>query len=206
VTIILLILSGNETIRSELIKRYTCSELTGDPDCMKNLIWLILGAALIYYFYDGGISNFVVPQHASSQRSGTGIKQVEFMSLFDQKKSFSSLASNKHYTVVEVYLNTCSICKRLEQGFGPFVKNRQDVIIQRVHFPESGMNFTINSQQEAEEIQSRIESYQVCGTPHVEIYGPGGTLVTADNCGSKEGTKFLRHWISAETSISRMSL
>lgn len=173
---------------------------------MKNLIWFVIGAFVLYYFYDGGFSNFVVPQHAQSRSSGNGIEQVKFMTLFDQKKSFSSLANDKHYTVLEVYLNTCSICKRLEKGFEPFVKNRQDVIIQRVHFPESGMNFTITSQQEAEEIQNRIESYQVCGTPHVEIYGPGGTLISADRCGSKEGTKFLRHWISAETGISGMSL
>jgi hypothetical protein len=173
---------------------------------MKNLIWLIIGAVVFYYFYGGGSSSFAVPQHSAAQRSGSGIKQVEFMTLFGQKKPLSALAGDHLYTVVEVYLDTCSICKRLEKGFEPFVKSRQDVIIQRVHFPASGMNIAISSQQEAAEIQNRIESYQVCGTPHVEIYGPGGTLVSADDCRNKEGTKFLRHWISAETGISRLSL
>ena len=147
-----------------------------------------------------------MPQHTQVQRSGQAINRVDFMVLFDQKQPFSSLAADYYYTVVEVYLDSCAICKRLEKGFNPFLEQRQDVLIKRVHFPESGMNFSINSQQEADELQSRIESYQVCGTPHVEIYGPDQQLVSADNCGSKQGTDFLRQWISAETGISRRSL
>jgi hypothetical protein len=173
---------------------------------MKNLIWFFIGGALLYYFYSGGDRNFVVPQHTELQRSGNAIHQVEFMALFDRKQPFSALAADNYYTVVEVYLDSCTICKRLEKGFDPFLRNRQDVMIKRVHFPESGMNFSVSSQQEADALQSRIESYRVCGTPHVEIYGPDQQLVSADNCGSKQGTNFLRQWISAETDISMHSL
>lgn len=170
---------------------------------MKNLFWFIIGGALFYYLYSGSDRDFVVPQHTQVQRSGNGIHRVEFMTLFDQKRPFSAIAADNYYTVVEVYLDSCAICKRLEQGFEPFLKQRQDVMIKRVHFPESGMNFSISSQQEADELQSRIESYRVCGTPHVEIYGPDQQLVSADDCVSKQGTNFLRLWISAETGISR---
>ncbi len=173
---------------------------------MKNLFWFIISGALFYYLYSGGDRNFVVPQHTQVQRSGNDSNRVEFMALFDQKQSFSSLAGDNYYTVVEVYLDSCAICKRLEKGFDPFLKNRQDVLIKRVHFPESGMNFSISSQQEADELRSRIESYRVCGTPHVEIYGPDQQLVSADDCGTKQGTNFPQQWISAETGISRHSL
>ena len=168
---------------------------------MKNLVWIAIAATVIFYLYSGGDPDFVVPQQTLTERNEHGIKQLEFMTLFEEKKSFSHLASNKYYTVVEVYLNTCSICKRLESGYSPFLEKRKDVLIKKVHFPESGINFQISSQQEAEEIQTRMESYQVCGTPHVEIYGPDKNLISADNCGSKKGTNFLRQWISAETGI-----
>ena len=173
---------------------------------MKNLVWVIIIAAIIYYLNSGGIDGFAVPQQATKQRTHSGIEQVEFLTLFDEKKSFQQIASNDNYTVVEVYLDSCSICKRLEKGFRPFLDKRKDVVIKRIHFPETGINFTFSSQQEAQEIQSRMESYQVCGTPHVEIYGPDKNLVAGDVCGSKQGTNFLRHWISAETGMLRMTL
>ena len=173
---------------------------------MKNLIWIIVGAAIVYYLYGGANPDFAVPQQTPSVRQNNGISQVEFMNLFHEKKSFSHLAKENYYTVVEVYLNSCSICKRLESGYNPFLDKRKDVLIKKIHFPESGINFTISSQQEAEDIQSRIESYKVCGTPHVEIYGPDKNLISADDCGSKRGTDFLRSWISTETGIPRRLL
>ena len=173
---------------------------------MKNLIWFIVGAGLFYYLYDGSYSHFVVPQQIQIQRPGQAINQIEFMTLFNQQRPFSGLADDNYYTVVEVYLDSCAVCKRLEKGFEPFLRKRKDVLIKRIHFPESGMNFSINSQQEADELQSRIESYRVCGTPHVEIYGPDQQLISADDCGAQQGTKYLRQWISAETGISRHSL
>lgn len=174
---------------------------------MKKLTWVIIGAAaILYYFYGHWDNDFVVPQQALSERNGSGISRVEFMSLFNDKKAFSQLTNENYYTVVEVYLDTCPICKRLETGYDSFLKKRKDVLIKKVHFPESGINFTISSQQEADDLQARIKSYSVCGTPHVEIYGPDKNLISADNCGSKQGTNFLRHWISAETGIPRYLL
>ena len=177
---------------------------------MKNLIWFIAGLGLLYVLY-GGIpagtgENFSELPLAQSRSDSKDIKQVEFMTLFDQQKPFTSLAENQHYTVVEVYLDTCSICKRLESNFPAFMEKRNDVYIKRVHFPESGMNFTITSQQEGEELQARIESYKVCGTPHIEIYGPEKNLIAADNCANKAGLDYLRRWISTETGISRFNL
>lgn len=172
----------------------------------KNLIWIIIAVVTGFYLVNRTDSGFAVPQQTAKLRSHNGIEQIEFLSLFDNKKSFPQIASNEHYTVVEVYLDSCSICKRLEKGFRPFLDKRKDVVIKRIHFPESGINFTFTSQQEADEIQARMESYRVCGTPHIEIYGPDKNLIAGDICGSKQGTNFLRQWISAETGMSRMFL
>lgn len=110
------------------------------------------------------------------ERRGKGIKQYDFMPLFDAQRPFSSLAKDGYYTVVEGYIDTCSICKRLEAGFPSFLKARKDVLIRRVHFPEDGMNFSFTGttqaevDAQAEDYNQRIKSYDFCGTPHVEIY------------------------------------
>lgn len=83
---------------------------------MKNPVWFITGGALFYYLYTEGDRNFVVPQHTQVQRTGNDINWVEFMALFDQKRPFSTLAADNYYTVVEVYLDSCAICKRLKKA------------------------------------------------------------------------------------------
>ena len=171
---------------------------------MKSLVWIILAAGILYYLH--GNNNFAVPQQSPVQRAGTGISQYEFMDIFNARKSFSDLASGNYYTVVEVYLDTCAICKRLEKGYTRFLDRRRDVLIKKVHFPETGFNITITSEKMKNDIQTRIESYSVCGTPHIEIYAPDGALVSADNCSKKQGSDFLRRWISTETGIPRHQL
>ncbi len=182
-----------------------------DKEQMQKLIWIIIGSAFFYFYYYGGPvpgnrSNFAVPQQAQARNDKKDISRVEFSGLFEQGKPFHSLANDRHYTIIEVYLDTCSICKRLESGFKPFLEKRQDVLIKRVHFPESGMNIAVSSAQEAETMQARIDSYKVCGTPHIEVYGPDRNLLAADECGNKKGLSYLREWISAETGISRHRL
>ncbi len=137
-------------------------------------------------------------------RKGSGIKEYEFMPLFDANKPFNSLAKENYYTVVEGYLDSCSICRSLEAKFPAFLNARKDVLIQRVHFPEGGMNlsFTGNSQaeveQQAEEFNARIKSYDFCGTPHIEIYDANKQLIVADSCSKRPASDFLRKWMSAE--------
>ncbi len=139
------------------------------------------------------------------ERSGKGIKQYEFMSLFDANKPFSSLAKEEYYTVVEGYLDTCSICRRLEADFPVFLKARKDVHVRRVHFPEGGMHFSftgttqVEVDAQAEEYNQRIKSYDFCGTPHIEIYNSKKELIIADSCAKRPATDFLRKWMSAET-------
>lgn len=171
---------------------------------MKNLVWIFLAAATLYFIHNN--NNFVVPQQLSGHRTGNGISKHEFSSLFDQQRAFSDLAKNNYYTVIEVYLDSCAVCKRLEKGYDQFLDKRRDVIIRKVHFPETGINIPVTSPEMMEGIQSRIDSYQVCGTPHIEIYAPDRTLITADNCSENQGTDFLRHWISAETGIPQRTL
>lgn len=171
---------------------------------MKFLVWIILAAAILFYIH--GNNNFAVPQQSPVQRPGKGISQLEFMEIFNAQKSFSDLATGNYYTVVEVYLDSCAICKRLEKGYDQFLDKRRDVLIKKVHFPESGIDIRVTAEDMMDDIQSRIESYGVCSTPHIEIYAPDGTMVSADNCSKKQGSDFLRHWISIETGIPRYTL
>ncbi|OGT80072.1 MAG: hypothetical protein A3H91_16855 [Gammaproteobacteria bacterium RIFCSPLOWO2_02_FULL_61_13] len=102
--------------------------------------------------------------------------------------------------------------RKLETGFAGFTAARPDVTIQRVHFPDSGITFaaTGSTQQEvdrqAREFQSLMSSFQICGTPHVEIYGPEQQVIARDVCGDKSGTLHLRKWIAAETRTSTTAL
>lgn len=141
------------------------------------------------------------------------IRSVEFQGLLDQKKPFSSLAKKGYYTVVEVYLNTCAMCKKLESGFKAFVAKRKDTYIRRVHFPEEGIHFSFtgNSQAEiqrqADETNALMQSYNMCGTPHVLIFGPDRTLIASDKCGATNtGTRTLQAWINNETGLLAGSL
>ena len=41
----------------------------------------------------------------------------------------------------------------------------------------------------------------ICGTPHIEIYGPDKQLIATDKCGEKNlktGLNYLKNWIKSE--------
>jgi Zn-finger nucleic acid-binding protein len=169
---------------------------------------IIAGLFLCVIFYFGydteiGLTSAPIPEQISVARKSSGIKKYEFKDLLDKNKPFSTLASKKYYTVVEVYLDSCSICRELESGFNTFLANRKDVLIRRVHMPENmTMSFSSNNEQELErmikEMNERHKSYNICGTPHIEVYAPKGQLIVADNCTKKDGTKYLRRWMREE--------
>ena len=191
---------------------------------MKNLLFIIVGIIVAVFYFKGTdpMSNFVKPAAAAGERSGSGIRKYEFTQLFEQNKLFSSLAREDYYTVIEGYINTCSICKQLESEFPAFLKKRKDVLIRRVHFPEGGTSVSFNGETR-EEIMEQIADYHerlgrynfnhvvktgdeyrlsVCGTPHIEIYGPDRQLIATDKCGEKNlksGLAYLRNWIRSET-------
>ncbi|MGB5306351.1 MAG: hypothetical protein WBO57_08920 [Gammaproteobacteria bacterium] len=177
----------------------------------------IIAVVAIAYFYISNEKYFVTPVMASGSRAENikKIRKYEYKDLFARSKRTSSLAVKDYYTIVEVYIDTCSICKQLEAGFLPFIKKRNDVVIRKLHFPESGMSIDFNSPQEAEDLARRINLYNFnyavvkngifnmtsCGTPHIEIYGPDKQLVATDKCGKKNdksGLAFLRKWMRAE--------
>lgn len=193
---------------------------------MKNLLVIVIAivvvaAGAVAYQSIFPDTDFVIPVAASGSRTDDGISKHEFTELFDQDKPFSTLAQQDYYTVIEGYINTCSICKRLEADFGSFLDQRKDVLIKRVHMPEGGVSQSFNGSSQ-EEILRQIADYHdrlgrykffhvvktgtayhltVCGTPHIEIYGPDKQLIATDRCGDtnlKTGLKFLRNWIKAE--------
>lgn len=200
--------------RSNQTKKIIPKKNTSSQGKGLNKVFLVVAVMIVFV----GITNlpeiirsgssivqYERPSILDKTRKGSGIKQVEFMTLFDANRPFKSLAKENYYTVVEGYINTCSICKRMEAGFPEFLKARKDVLIRRVHFPEGGMNFSFTGEtqeeveKEAQAINEKIKSYDFCGTPHVEIYGANKELIVADSCSRRPATEFLRKWMSAET-------
>lgn len=178
---------------------------------------IIVAVILLVYFVINSEQAIEVPAVLASS-AGSDVKKIqkyEFTSLLSQKKPTENLAVKDHYTIVEGYINTCSICKKLEARFTPFLDKRNDVVIRRLHFPESGFSLSFNSQEEVIEHGEAMALYRfnhvindgqninisTCGTPHIEIYGPDKKLIASDVCGEKnlkEGLSFLRKWMKAE--------
>jgi hypothetical protein len=172
-------------------------------------------AAVVAIYYKGemgaagGIDrNFSEPPRASMASGDIErISTHEFTDLFQNSTATSTLAVAGHYTVVEGYINTCGICRVLESKFEPFLDNRRDVVIRRVHLPENG--FSLSSEEEFRrlalyrnhDVNLEKGTLGVCGTPHVEIYGPDQQIVATDECSNdndKSGLTYLNSWIAAE--------
>ncbi|HEY5734506.1 MAG TPA: hypothetical protein VIU36_07055 [Gammaproteobacteria bacterium] len=172
---------------------------------MIKLILIAITVIVILNFRDGlGFTSFEAPEIIQVSRQGSGIRKHEFQQLFDANRPLSSLAKKGRYTVVEGYLDSCSTCKRIEAGFPAFLQKRQDVFIQRVHFPEQGMQFSFSGtdreslQRMADEYNQRIQSYNFCSTPHIEIYDQNRQLLVADTCTKKSATAYLERWMASE--------
>lgn len=190
---------------------------------MKNSIFVIIFVVSVLVLSDSFNlgPGFVVPAPAAGSRTGSGINTYEFSELFEQNKPLSKLAKTGYYTVVEGYTDSCAICKKLEADFTPFLRQRRDVLIRKVHFPENGISqsFTGTSQlvvnQQMADFHERLGRYNFnhvvkteteyritsCGTPHIEIYGPERQLIATDKCSEKNlktGLAFIRKWIKAE--------
>ena len=170
----------------------------------KLFLMVVVVAGMVVLNNPSILSSFEVPEVLATERQGKAIKQHEFQQMVDNRKPFSALAQRGSYTIIEAYLDSCAICKRLEAGFPSFTGKRKDVVIQRVHVPESGIqiSFTGTSQAEARKMQQDIDrlmkSYDFCGTPHVVIFDPAQQLLVADSCTNRDGTRFLERWMAAE--------
>jgi hypothetical protein len=186
---------------------------------MKYFLFIIVAIVTGVFLLDiiGSGAGFTIPPAAAGSREGNikKIKKYEYLDLFEKAKPTSKLAVKDHYTVIEGYIDTCSICKKLESKFTPFLSKRKDVVIRKIHFPESGARFSFNSPEEQIEHFERMSIYKfnhvvltedsatftTCGTPHIEIYGPDKQLIATDECGEKnikEGLAFINNWIKAE--------
>jgi thioredoxin-related protein len=170
---------------------------------------LLVGAIIIgLNIFNGQVAiDIPAPLTAKRQSQDSGISKTEFERIINAKRSLASLAEEDYYTVIEVYLDSCPLCRQLETGFKPFLDKRQDVVIKRVHFPEDGIQFSFNGTNQAEveaqaaEMNNLIQSFNVCGTPHVMVFGPDSSVLAADNCTQRDGTRFLQTWINKETGL-----
>jgi len=176
------------------------------------LLLFILAIAAISYLYklSRHHENFkpsVVPVIVDASNS---TDRREFADLFNSDTSFASLAGRGQYTVIEVYLDQCAYCRELETALEPFQEKRGDIHLIRVHHPGTMSNSIHASSREEMEAQikqmnARMSSYQLCGSPHVEVYGPDKQPLGVDTCQDRAGTAFLWNWITTETGIQRRS-
>ena len=71
------------------------------------------------------------------ERSAAASSSQDFAALFYADQPLASLAEAGACTVVEVYINTCATCKRIERQLPTLLAQRGDVVVRRVHFPET---------------------------------------------------------------------
>jgi hypothetical protein len=176
------------------------------------LILFVLAVTAVSFVYKSSRhhDNFkpsVVPVVGNATNSAD---QREFADLFNSDTSFASLATRGQYTVVEVYLDQCAYCRELEAALEPFQEKRGDIHLVRVHHPGTMGNSIHASSREEMEAQvklmnARMTSYQLCGSPHVEVYDADKKPLGVDTCQDRAGTEFLWKWISTETGITRHS-
>lgn len=189
---------------------------------MSRLRLGIVVVAIAYIIYHSIGLGYEKPAFAQVRGDVPKIQSVHFDSLFEAGIPFSQLAEKGQYTVVEGYLPTCPLCKKLESEFPAFLNQRRDVVIRQVQFNSSGgvrFNATDPEEHKAQVLAyaNRIGQYQnfhvdidaandrlnigTCGTPHIEIYGPDQQLLIADSCpdGHKNGLAFLKKWMLDET-------
>jgi hypothetical protein len=173
---------------------------------------LVLAIGLAVQAFSGGRWFGYETPPPAAERDGAAVRRSVFTDLLDRRQPLSALAVGGQYTVVEVYLDSCAVCRRLEAGFPDFTGRRRDTVIRRVHYPEQGIGLTVSatSEQEArrqiDDLRALMDSYQVCGTPHVEVYGPDREPIARDRCTDRSGTQFLRRWMAAESGRSLFEL
>ena len=177
---------------------------------MKNAVLMLVMMGIFFYHWQrtsGSDSYAGAPLPAEAQRQDSGVHKLNYTRLMKDRRAFEDLARPGYYNVVEVYLDSCAICRRLERGFPDFLQKRTDVIIHRVKIPEGGVSLKLEGdtreelEQSAAELNARMAAYQVCGTPHIEIYDPAGVTLAADRCGEKSGLAFLRAWMGEELGL-----
>lgn len=188
---------------------------------------LLIGVAVCalgYATFNGNTATFEHPLPLAVERDGPGVKKYEFERLLGEQTRFEDLAAAGYYTVIEGYTDSCSVCRELERDLPALMEARSDVVLRRVRFSErGGRQFKGTSEAD---IRAEIAAYAAqlkqyrsfnivdrgdeigigtCGTPHVEIYGPDGSLLTSDSCDDssvqKSGLGFLRDWIAAERAL-----
>lgn len=161
----------------------------------KMLAVLVLCALVAWFKRPSPGVDYTYPV-PTEERTTAATEKQEFETLFFDQQPLASLATAGSYTVVEVYINTCAICKRIEKQMPALLAARGDVVMRRVHFPEEGMSWPLDQEVT---MNARLKDYRICGTPHIEIYKPDGTLLVKDDCGDKHALRFLEAWLADET-------
>ena len=179
---------------------------------VKVILLLIALAGAAYWYRAHRLSHggaFETVTLAPAGHAGR-VEQRDFMELFDSNTPLRALAGDGHYTVVEVYLDECAYCRELEAAFGPFREKRQDVALIRVHHP-GRINMDVHGgsreevQSQIDQLTAKMKSYYLCGSPHVEVFGPDRQQIAIDRCGERDGTALIWNWIGSETGITRRS-
>lgn len=180
------------------------------------LLVLFTFAVTALFFYQGKLQRerraktFRPAPIAIDGSSKAEIMRREFTEMFESDTALDTLAIEGRFTIVEVYLDDCAYCRELEAALGPLGEKRPDIVVARIHHSgRTHMDVTGATKEEVmkkvERLNARMNSYGLCGTPHVEVYGPDRQPLGKDRCGDRAGTAFLWSWIATETGIKRRS-
>lgn len=165
---------------------------------MNKLILIGLAVFAVYFmFFKGGV---IVENMPPVIADSTSIREKDYEvgDLFDAKTRLKDLVEPSSYTIIEVYSDHCSTCRKLESYFPSLLRERDDFVIRRVRVFSGSISFT--SQAEQQEWRTRQDAmrefYNYSVTPHIEIYDENGNIIAIDEGLDKSGFNTLKTWLN----------
>lgn len=146
---------------------------------MKTLIIGTLAIALVYFGFiqDNTLNTLLEDTHYTANNQ-SGLKVVK-------TKDVNSLPEYGMFTVVELYTEACSACKRLKTFYDKFLPLRPDVAVRRVQLSN---NWNIENVKNTYNLNAN-------STPHILIFDKNGMLLQQDDGRDKSAYVTLQKWI-----------
>ena len=146
---------------------------------MLKIIGIITVIAIVFYFSTKNNDlDFLLQETSYTKSVQSGLRDVETTDLH-------SLAEFGMFTVVELYTDSCSACRKLKKNYDRFLPLRPDVSVRRVN---------IQSNWRVKETSEKY-SVNIRATPHILIFDKNGKLMTQDDGKDKTAYVTLQKWI-----------
>ena len=146
---------------------------------MLKIIGIITVIAIVFYFSTKNNDlDFLLQETSYTKSVQSGLRDVETTDLH-------SLSEFGMFTVVELYTDSCSACRKLKKNYDRFLPLRPDVSVRRVN---------IQSNWRVKETSEKY-SVNIRATPHILIFDKNGKLMTQDDGKDKTAYVTLQKWI-----------